>query len=282
MDRIESPQNPRIKTTAKLRSSRGRHQSESFLIDGIRESLRAISSGAAVETLILCREFLSDESTRELLNASTQYKIEVWDTSPAAFAKIAYGERAEGVVAIARSRQSSLIDWPPPSSGSIYLVLEGIEKPGNLGAIFRTADAVGVAGVLLASANISPENSNAIRASLGTVFSVPYVMADTQTVIQWVRQHNLRPFAARVQASSEHWDVSYFSQQDQGPVVIALGSEASGLTADWQVPSIPGVRIPQAGIADSLNLSVAAGILLYEVARQRRMHLPMTSHGSFQ
>lgn len=282
MDRIESPQNPRIKTTAKLRSSRGRHQSERFLIDGIRESLRAISSGAAVETLVLCRDLLSEESARELLKASAQCKVEVWDTSPAAFAKIAYGERAEGVVAIARSRQTSLVDWPQPAKGSIYLILEGIEKPGNLGAIFRTADAVGVAGILLASTQVSPENSNAIRASLGTVFSVPYVMTDTPSVIQWIRDHKLRPFAARVQASSEYWDVPYFSQQDQTPVAIALGSEADGLTADWQVSSISGVRIPQLGIADSLNLSVAAGILLYEVARQRRMHLPTTSHGQPQ
>ncbi|MBL8888969.1 MAG: RNA methyltransferase [Planctomycetaceae bacterium] len=278
MDRIESPQNPRIKTAAKLRSSRGRHQSERYLIDGVRESLRAIASGAPVETLIVCRELLTEESARELQDAAARKKIEVWDTSPMAFAKIAYGERDEGVVAIARTQKNNLDEWPQPATGSIYLILEGIEKPGNLGAIFRTADAVGVAGILLASTYVSPENSNAIRASLGTVFSVPYVMTETPAAIQWLQKHDLRPFAARVQASHEYWDVSYFSQQERAPVVIALGSEATGLTADWQVPSIPGIRIPQAGIADSLNLSVAAGILLYEVARQRRIQMPTISH----
>lgn len=270
MDRIESPQNPRIKATAKLRSSRGRHQSDRFLVDGARETRRALASGAAVETLILCRELLSEELTNEFLAAARDSKIEIWDTSPSAFEKVAFGDRAEGVVAIIRSRPRVLSDWAPPKPGAIYVVLEGIEKPGNLGAIFRTADAVGVAGIILTQTVITPENSNAIRASLGTVFSVPHVVADLDTVGSWLKQYGIRQFAARVQASREYWDVSFFSASEQGPVTIVLGSEATGLTTAWQGPAAIGVRIPQAGIADSLNLSVAAGILLYEVARQRR------------
>lgn len=270
MDRIESPQNPRIKATAKLRSSRGRHQADRFLIDGARETLRALASGAAIETLILCREILSHDLANELTNAAQATRVEVWDTSPGAFAKVAYGDRAEGVVAIAKSVPTMLGSWQTPQAGEIYIVLEGIEKPGNLGAIFRTADAVGAAGILITDSWVSPENSNAIRASLGTVFSVPYVMADLNTVRLWLEQNRVRPFAARVQASCEYWNAAFFSADESGPVAIVLGSEADGLSATWQAPPVTGVRIPQAGIADSLNLSVAAGILLYEVARQRR------------
>ncbi len=279
MDRIDSPQNARIKAAAKLRSARGRHQSDQFLIDGARETLRALASGASVETLILCRDFLNEELLKELLNAGKSRRVEVWEISPAAFAKVAYGDRVEGVVAIARSQPKQLADWRPPQTGDIYVVLEGIEKPGNLGAIFRTADAVGVAGIILTQTRVTPENSNAIRASLGTVFSVPYVFAELGDVFPWLERHGVRRYAARVQASSEHWDITYFSGTDLNPVAVVLGSEAEGLTPAWQDPAVMGVRIPQAGIADSLNLSVAAGIMLYEVARQRRLHLPQRTVG---
>jgi RNA methyltransferase, TrmH family len=270
MDRIESPQNARIKAAAKLRSARGRHQADQFLIDGARETLRALASGALVETLILCPEILDEDLAQQFLRAGNVRNLEIWETSPAAFAKVAYGERAEGVVAIARSQPSDLANWTRPQPGAIYVVLEGIEKPGNLGAIFRTADAVGVAGIILTQPRVTPENSNAIRASLGTVFSVPSVVAEWEAVDSWLQNQGVRRFAARVQASREYWDVSYFSEADTSPVALILGSEAEGLTPVWHDPSITGVRIPQAGIADSLNLSVAAGILLYEVARQRR------------
>ncbi|MBL8852481.1 MAG: RNA methyltransferase [Planctomycetaceae bacterium] len=280
MERIESPQNARIKAAAKLRLARGRHQSDQFLIDGARETLRALASGAGVETLILCRDFLNEHVAKQLLAAGKSRSVEVWETSPAAFAKVAYGDRVEGVVAIARSQPGQLSDWSPPSAGSIYVVLEGIEKPGNLGAIFRTADAVGVAGIILTQTRVTPENSNAIRASLGTVFSVPYVMAGLDDVFPWLEKHGVRRFAARVQASHEHWDITYFSAIESNPVALVLGSEAEGLTPAWQDPAVTGVRIPQAGIADSLNLSVAAGILLYEVARQRRLHLPQRIVGN--
>lgn len=270
MDRIESPQNARIKAAAKLRTSRGRHQNEQFLIDGARETRRAFESGALVESLFLCRELIGEANAEQWLAVAASNKIEVWETSRAAFAKVAFGDRAEGVVAIARSRPTSLSDWNPPPPHAIYVVLEGIEKPGNLGAIFRTADAVGVAGIILMQTRVTPENSNAIRASLGTVFSVPYVLANAKDVFDWLERHQVRSFAARVQASREHWDVTFFSASERGPVAMVLGSEAEGLTAAWNDPTATGVRIPQAGIADSLNLSVAAGILLYEVARQRR------------
>lgn len=269
MDRIESPQNARIKAAAKLRTARGRNQNGQFLIDGDRETRRAIESGALVESLFLCRELVGEAHAEKWLAVAASHKIEVWETGPAAFAKVAFGDRAEGVVAIARSRPTSLSDWTPPPH-AIYVVLEGIEKPGNLGAIFRTADAVGVAGIILMETRVTPENSNSIRASLGTVFSVPYVLADAKDVFEWLERHQVRSFAARVQASCEHWDVAFFSAAERGPMAMVLGSEAAGLTAAWQGPTVTGVRIPQAGIADSLNLSVAAGILLYEVARQRR------------
>lgn len=277
MESIESPQNARIKAVAKLRQSRGRKQDQRFVIDGVRETLRALATGQAVETLIVCGEQLTESALSELLSAAeahalvTGRPVEVWDTSPAAFEKVAYGQRDEGVVAVARSQPRRLADWKRPVASDIFVVLEGCEKPGNLGAIFRTADAMGAAGIVLIDAAVLPENPNAIRASLGTVFSVPWAVATLAEAQAWLQQHGVRGMAARVQASSEYWDVPFFAvDRPAQPLAIVLGSEADGLTAAWLGEPYVGVRIPQAGIADSLNLSVAAGVLLYEAARQRR------------
>jgi len=277
MERIESPQNARIKAVAKLRQSRGRKQDQRFLIDGVRETLRALATGQALEILIVCREQLAEAALAELLAALDAYgavvgrAVEVWETAPAAFEKVAYGQRDEGVVAVARSQPRSLQDWGKPQPSDIFVVLEGCEKPGNLGAIFRTADAMGAAGIVLIDAAVLPENPNAIRASLGTVFSVPWVVSTLAETQAWLQQQGIRGVAARVQASREYWDVELFgADRVPEPVAVVLGSEADGLTDTWLGEPYLGVRIAQVGIADSLNLSVAAGVLLYEAARQRQ------------
>ncbi len=274
MERIESPQNPRLKAVARLRTSRGRARGEQFLIDGLRENRRALAMGWPIETWALCRDYLDADQWVELEEEASAAKIAIWDLSPAAFAKLAYGERVEGIVGIAKHRATRLADWGAVEPGQVYLVLEGIEKPGNLGAIFRTCDAMGVAGVLLCDVNVTPENPNAIRASLGTVFSVPFVVTDSVSARAWLTERKVRCFAAKPEGAADYWDVAYFDLAQGGErpaVALVMGSEAHGLTEVWDAQMAAAVRIPQAGIADSLNLSVATAVLLYEMGRQRRV-----------
>jgi TrmH family RNA methyltransferase len=279
-EKIESPQNLRLKAIARLRTSRGRKRQTHFLVDGVRETLRAISAGQFMELVLVCRDHLDEGQQQQVLAACQRASIEVVEASPRAFAKVAFGQREEGVVGVARATNGSLAEWRSPVPGSIYLVLESVEKPGNLGAIFRTADAFGVAGILLTDPVVLPENPNAIRASLGTVFSVPYVLADCAAARAWLDRHSIRVYAARVQAARAYWDVDFFSgraesrpEPDSPPpsVAMVLGSEAQGLTEVWQGSETMGVSIPQRGMADSLNLSVAAAVLVSEMARQRQM-----------
>jgi len=283
-DKIESPHNPRLKALARLRTSRGRKRETVFLIDGVRETLRAILAGQPLESVILCRDYLDEGVFQRVAMACAGASVEVLEASPQAFDKIAFGQREEGVVAVAKCRPTDLQAWPTPTAGSIYLVLESIEKPGNLGAIFRTADAFGISGIILTQAVVLPENPNAIRASLGTIFSIPYAVADNESTQNWLATHKIFAYAARVQAAQTYWDVAYFagggrtgvSASDRAgggqPVVaIVLGSEARGLSPTWQGSRALGVSIPQMGIADSLNLSVATAVLVSEVARQRHL-----------
>jgi len=276
VERIDSPQNPRIKAALKLRQSRGRQQTGQFLIDGLRENVRALILGQKLEALFLCPSMLAESDTAQLLQFVALYRLPVWELSPAAFEKLAYGQRAEGVVGVGRSVPRRLEDWAAPTRDSIYLIIDGIEKPGNLGAVFRTADAVGVAGIVLTQPAVLPENPNAIRASMGTVFSVPYAQASIGQTGSWLAGHGIPLYSTRVDASQDYWDVNYLANDAKSGaplpsgVAILMGCEAQGLGPEWSTVPSTGIRIPQSGVADSLNLSVAAAIVLYEVARQRQ------------
>ncbi len=180
-----------------------------------------------------------------------------------AFAKIAFGERTEGLVLIVRSPSfdlDSLTLADPP----FIAVIESVEKPGNLGAILRTADGAGVDALIAASPRTDLANPNVIRASAGTAFSVPMAAASTAEVLDWLTTRGIRIVAARVDAGLAYTDADL-----TGPLAIALGSEADGLTDAWRSPGVEAVRVPMAGVADSLNVSVTAAVLLYEARRQR-------------
>jgi TrmH family RNA methyltransferase len=142
--------------------------------------------------------------------------------------------------------------------------LEGVEKPGNLGAVLRSADAVGVSALILADSRVDLYNPNAIRASLGTIFTVPVCEASSSEVLNWLRENKLKIFAARVDGSVPYTQVDY-----RGPTAYVLGAEATGLTPAWTAPDITAIHLPMHGIADSLNLSATAAVLFYEALRQR-------------
>ena len=185
------------------------------------------------------------------------------EVSERAFEKLAYGDRSDGVVLVVRAPRVGLADLELPPD-PLVVVTEDVEKPGNVGAILRSADAVGASAVI-AAGGTDLFNPNVIRASVGTVFSMPVAAAPAGEVAAWLRVRGLRIVATRVDADRLHVDADL-----RGPVAIVLGSEATGLSDAWRAPDVEAVRLPMAGVADSLNVSVAAAVLLYEAWRQRR------------
>jgi TrmH family RNA methyltransferase len=263
---LASPSNPRIKAAVRLRDRREREASGLTLVDGARELRRALESGVDVEEAFVCEPLLAGEDARAALDALRSRGVTVTTTTEAAFAKLAFGDRAEGLVAVVRAPWWALDDLRPPAD-PLILVIEGVEKPGNLGAILRTADGAGVDTVIAASPRTDLANPNAIRASAGTIFAVPLAAAPTHEVVPWLRERSVRIVAARVDGARAYTDVNL-----TGPVAIVVGSEAKGLTDAWHGRDIETVHLPMLGIADSLNVSVSAAILVYEARRQRGGH----------
>jgi TrmH family RNA methyltransferase len=187
----------------------------------------------------------------------------MWDLGPEAFAKLAYGDRLDGIVSVAETPLHRLADLDLPANPLIG-VIEGIEKPGNLGAVLRTADGAGLSAVIVAEPGTDLLNPNVIRASLGTIFSVPVAVASSGEVLAWLQERDISIVAARVQGSVDYTVADY-----RGPTAIALGSEARGLSDAWAELATASVHIPMLGVADSLNVSATAAILFYEARKQR-------------
>ena len=265
---ITSLTNPRVKAAVRLRDRRERETTGLTIVDGAREILRALDAGVRIETA-----FLADDLVRTPDAYAVADRIRHWPTtiavSPAVLAKVAFGERSDGIVAIVATPQLRLADLVVPED-ALIVVIEGVEKPGNLGAVLRTADGAGAHAVIAADPRTDPFNPNAIRASLGTIFAVPVVAATTADTIEWLAQRRIRPVATIVDAATD-----YASADLSGPLAIVLGSEADGLSPAWQNAGVSPISIPMHGIADSLNVSIAAAIVLYEAVRQRR---PSTAH----
>ena len=266
---IESPANPRIRSALRLRERRERDETGLTLVDGGREALRAMESGAIVETAFVCPARIGSTEARRVAEKLGQdfgpfgASIELVHVGERAFDRLAYGDRADGVVLVVRIPGTRLEDLVLPAS-PLVVVTEEVEKPGNVGAILRSADAVGASAVI-AVGGTDLYNPNVIRASVGTIFSVPVATGTAAEVLAWLRGRGVRILASRVDAAELHVDADL-----TGPLAIALGSEADGLSDAWTAPGVEGVRLPMLGVADSLNVSAAAAILLYEAWRQRR------------
>ena len=260
---ITSVHNPRVKAAIKLRTGRERTRQSRILIDGIREIQRAHQAGVALYDVFACLP-AGDDSGRREIQALAAAGVAVHRVAPHVFARLAYGQREQGAVAVAEPRCHSLAELVPVAD-SLVVVLQGVEKPGNVGAVVRTADAVGASAVIVADGATDLYNPNAIRASLGTIFAVPVCVADSRSSLVWLRRHRLQILAARVGAAIEYTRVRY-----HGPTAIVLGSESAGLSDIWQGPDITPVSLPMKGLADSLNVSATAAILLYEALRQRQ------------
>lgn len=260
---LSSPANPRIKAAIALRDRRERDRTGLTLIDGARELRRALDAGATISEAFICEPILGGADGRAVLDRLAEATVVVHSVSEAVFRKLAFGDRLEGVVGVARTPRLDLASLELPED-PLVVVIEGVEKPGNVGAVLRTADGAGVDAVVAASAVTDLYNPNAIRASAGTIFGVPLAAAPSADVLAWLRSFGCRIVTARVDATLPYTDVDL-----TGAVAIVLGAEADGLTDTWRGDDITGVRIPMAGAADSLNVSISAAILAYEARRQR-------------
>ena len=258
---ITSRQNVRIKEAAKLRAGRQRAKQGRFLIDGAREISRALDAGIEVDEAFVCDSFCTSAAARAVV-ARLQESLCAGVTAEV-FEKICFGERNDGVVVVAKTPGRSLSELSLPAQ-PLVAVLEGLEKPGNVGAILRTADGAGVDAVIVAGGGTDLFNPNTIRASLGTVFAKNVCTASVAEAIEKLREWQLPIVATRPDAGPLYTEVDYC----QGAAIV-LGSEADGLSADWQQQDVRGVRLPMQGIADSLNVSATAAILFYEAQRQR-------------
>ena len=257
--RITSVQNPRVKDAVRLRDRRGRERQGRLIIDGRREVERALAAG-----LPLIDIFVRDDVAAEQLGAIPRGQcIELPETL---FAKLAYGDRSDGVVAVAETPRVTLRDIVPGDL-PLVAVLDGIEKPGNVGAILRTADAAGIDAVVICDGGTDLYNPNAIRASLGAIFTLPVCAASGQETRDWLKQQGMQAFAARVDGS-----ISYTAADYRQAAALVLGSEAAGLGDNWAGEDVIAVRLPMRGAADSLNVSATAAVLFYEALRQRDAH----------
>lgn len=269
---ISSRQNPRIQHLVRLRERAVREREGVFLLEGIREIERAAAGGFALIEFYFCPELIRSRAAAEVAER-TRARVapeNVFEVASGAFEKISYRDKPEGLLAVAAMRRLELDDLPPAPAGMppLYLVAESVEKPGNLGALLRTADSAGCTALICCGAGTDVYNPNAIRASQGTLFTMPFAAAPAEKVRDWLLARGVTIFATTPDAEKIYWDCDF-----RVPAAILLGTEATGLSPFWlDAPdgkSVVPAAIPQRGAADSLNVSMAAGICLFEAVRQR-------------
>jgi len=264
LQQIESPQNPRIKAAARLRQRRARRQYGRTIVDGAREVARALESTHEVLEIFTLPGFERADRMAPIREAlATRHDIALFETQRRAFEKLAFGERDEGIAAVVATPECPLEELEIGDS-PLVAVVEGVEKPGNLGAVLRTADAVGLSALIVCGSAVDVYSPNVIRASLGAVFSIPIAVAESSAAANWLYERGVPVFAARPDA-----DLLYHQADLGSAAAIVLGSEAQGLSPAWSEPRATGIRLPMCGRVDSLNVSVAAGVILYEALRQR-------------
>ncbi|KAB7743998.1 RNA methyltransferase [Nostocoides sp. F2B08] len=262
---ITSPANPRVKELVALRRRRVRDAQRVVVVDGVEESALAVEAGARVRTLFHCPELMPPGAS-DLVDRVRSTGTETVRLSRAAFEKAAYREGPDGVLLVADSVERTLDELdemigPDP----LVLVSQGVEKPGNLGAMLRTADAAGVSAVVAADPVTDWSNPNVVRGSKGTVFAVPVAAASTERTMAWARERGIRTVATTPDTDTLHTEVDL-----TGPVAILMGTEKQGLTDETLAAADVRVRIPMAGTVNSLNVATAAAIVVYEAVRQRR------------
>lgn len=254
---ITSKTNPKIKNIIKLEKASERREQNRILIEGRREIERAVDCGFEVDTLFICQDIAKDGAS------ITARSVE--EVSLEVFEKIAYREGSDGLLAVAIPKYADLQQFKPKRKNPLIIVLETVEKPGNLGAVMRTADAAGVDAVIIADPRTDLYNPNAIRASVGCIFSVPLFACSSEECIKWLKANNITIYCTYLKASIDYLDADFKKAS-----AIVMGTEATGISQQWVDAADQNIIIPMNGIADSLNVSVTTAIVTFEAIRQRR------------
>ena len=258
METITSAQNPKIKNLLLLQEkSRARREQGLFVVEGRRELEHCLGAGFAIRTVFVCPEIFSTES--DLFS-----NLSVIEIPEQLYRKVAYRESTEGIIAEVEYKSLKLEDLKLPEN-PLVMVLESVEKPGNLGAVLRSADAAGVDAVIFCDPLTDLYNPNLIRASIGAIFTVPTVAASSEETIAFLKARGIQILTAQLQDSSLYYDVDM-----RRGTALVMGTEATGLTGLWRQAASAHIRIPMLGRLDSLNVSVSAAILLFEAVRQRQ------------
>ena len=259
---ITSLTNIRIKNVVALRDSKRRKATGLTIVEGERETARAFEAGVTVKELYICRKLLGAKKVDDTA-APNSRNVPVYETTKAVFSKMAYGDRAEGVLAVCEPPLISLKDLPKKTD-PLFVIVEGVEKPGNLGAILRTCDGAGVDGVIICDGKTDIYNPNVIRSSLGTIFSVNVVVSSNEETLKYLRSNKVTICATFLRSNTVYTDKNFTNA-----LAVVVGSEQNGLTHFWVQQADCKVKIPMKGHADSLNVSASTAILLYEAIRQR-------------
>jgi len=261
---IQSRQNPRIQAVARLRDRPEREARGLFIAEGLRELSRARERQVEVLEVYFCPELFRGVEAAELVSGCRAAGIDCCEVGRSAFEKISGREGPDGLLGIAKTWDCSL-ERLQLSANALLLVAESVEKPGNLGALLRTADSAGCDALIVCDPITDLFNPNVVRSSQGALFSVPVAVCTSQQAAAWMKAKGVRSLATSPAATKAYWDVDC-----RGPVALLLGSEKDGLTDFWLKGADEKISIPQAGLSDSLNVSNAAAICLFEAVRQRR------------
>ena len=262
MKQITSSQNPFIKSLVLLQEkAKARKQSGQFLIEGLREIELAIKGNYELETLLFVPDVFSETAVKKFIGRNSSAKI--IEISKEVYQKLAYRDTTEGIIAIAKTKSHALSELQLPEN-PLILIMESIEKPGNIGAMLRTCDAAKVDAVLIADAKTDLYNPNMVRSSVGCLFTNQIATATTDEIIQFLQKNNINFYSATLQNAT-----SYHTQDFTKPTALVVGTEATGLSKAWREEATQNIIIPMQGEIDSMNVSVAAAILIFEAKRQR-------------
>lgn len=267
---ITSAQNPKIKELLALQEkSRARREKGLFVVEGRRELGHCLDAGYKARTIFVCKEILGEDGLAEILGNGSRTNggkaPDIIEITPALYEKVAYRGGTEGVIAEIYTKETQLEDLVLGKE-PLIMVLESVEKPGNLGAVLRSADAAGADAVVICDPLTDLYNPNLIRASIGAVFTRQVVAASSEETVKWLKDKGIKILTAQLQDSEWYYDTDM-----RGGVAIVMGTEATGLTDFWRKAADAHIRIPMLGSLDSLNVSVSAAILLYEAVRQRHL-----------
>lgn len=261
IESITSAQNQKIKTLLELQEkSKARRKEGLFVVEGRRELLHCMEAGYEPHAVFFCPEILSEEDFKEI---SEKCRCGFFEISRQLYDKVAYRGGTEGVIAELRCKDMGLENLTLKEN-PLVVVLESVEKPGNLGAVLRSADASGVDAVIVCDPLTDMYNPNLIRSSIGAIFTVPVAVASSEDTIRWLKAKGIRIYTAQLQDSEWYYDTDM-----KAGTAIVMGTEATGLTDVWRKAADAHIRIPMLGRLDSLNVSVSAAILMFEAVRQR-------------